>query len=584
MSTLKPSKISEITIKDKPLIIQPNFNVLLEVNSPHFEKARDEISLFLELIKSPSLFFTYKMTNISLWDGFATGITEEKIIGTLNAFSKFPIPPVIKQFVKDNARNYGRVKLLPHDDDHIKAHSDDSQLLKAISKNQNIANYAITFLDDNNFIFPEALRGLFKADLIKLNLPVDDKVGFKDGAIFPIHQEHGEDFNFRNYQTESVDSFLGKENREGAGIIVLPCGSGKTIVGIQTMIRLGMKTLIITPNITSLKQWKKEIMRLTNVKGDDIGEYSGEGKAVKPITIATYQIIVYRKNKNEDFRHFNIFSQENWGLVIYDEIHLLPAPIFRSIAAIQAKRRLGLTATLVREDQREREVFALVGPKKYDLPWKELERFKFIAKAFCFEVKIPMNGITSQRYFKEKEKHKFRIASENSEKLKAISHLLELFKEKNILIIGQYLNQLKMIADKFNLPLITGESPNNYREVIYQDFKEGRLKTFVVSKVANFAVDLPNASVAIQVSGSYGSRQEEAQRLGRIIRPKKNHQNSAYFFNLVTADSQEEYFSQNRKRFLMEQGYSYKEIPFNSLDSLDNLQKINSLTPPLENN
>lgn len=570
----------KISLKEKPLIVQPNFNILLEVKSPYFKKAREEIGDFLELVKSPSLFFTYKMTNISLWNGFALGLKEEKILQVLNAFSKFPIPPVIDQFVKDNARNYGRIKLLPQDENYIKAYSDDSKLLKDVSKNRDIAKYSIIFLDDNNFIFPKALQGLFKADLINLNLPVDDQVGFSDGEALSIRQKQGKGFSFRPYQTESVDSFLGKDNRDGAGVIVLPCGSGKTIVGIQAMIRLGMKTLIITPNIISLKQWKTEILRLTNVSPDDIGEYSGEQKKIKPITIATYQIIVYRRNKQEEFKHFAIFSKEDWGLVIYDEIHLLPAPIFRTIAAIQAKRRLGLTATLVREDQREREVFALVGPKKYDLPWKELEKFNFIATAFCFEIKIPMTWSTRQSYFEGKEKNKFRISSENPKKLKAIAHLLDLFEGKNILIIGQYIEQLKIISKEFDLPIVTGKTPNSDREIIYQDFKIGKVKILVVSKIANFAIDLPNASVAIQVSGTFGSRQEEAQRLGRIIRPKKDSKNTAYFFNLVTTDSQEEYFSQNRKRFLMEQGYTYKEFSMDSIGDLNLLLEKDIHTKP----
>ena len=561
----------DIPLKDKPLIAQPNFNILLEVKSPYFKKAREEISGFLELVKSPTLFFTYKMTNISLWNGFSTGFTEKKILDALNTYAKFPLPPVVTQFVKDNAYNYGRIQLRPHDENYIKAYSKDSRLLKDISKNQTIAKYVVEFLDDNNFIFPKALQGLFKADMIHLNFPVDDRVGFQAGDPFPINEQHQEEFSFRDYQIESVDTFLGKDNRDGAGVIVLPCGSGKTIVGIDVMIRLKMKTVIITPNVTALKQWKKEILRLTDVREEDIGEYSGEQKLIKPITIATYQIIVYRKSKDAEFKHFQIFSKENWGLVIYDEIHMLPAPIFRTIAAIQAKRRLGLTATLVREDHREREVFALVGPKKYDLPWKELEKTNFIANALCFEIKIPMNWLESQNYFKEKEKNKFRIASENPEKLKVIAELLELFKNKSVLIIGQYLEQLELISQRFDLPLITGKTPNSEREVTYQDFKVGTLKTLVVSKVANFAVDLPNATVAIQVSGTFGSRQEEAQRLGRIIRPKDDGINMAYFFNLVTFDSQEEYFSQNRRRFLTEQGYTYKVF---SMETIKDLQAM----------
>ena len=563
--------MTTIPIKDKPLISQSNFNILLEVKSPYFKEVRNKISVFLELVKSPSLFFTYKLTNISLWNGFSIGITAADIIETLTTYSKFPIPLVVIQFIKDNAYNYGRVKLLPHNEDHIKAYSQDNKLLQAISKNQEISKYIIEFIDDNTFILPKALQGLFKADMINLNFPVEDKVGFQDGDFFPINQQAEETFKFRDYQLDSVDTFLGKNKKDGAGVIVLPCGSGKTIVGIQSMIELKMKTLIITPNITSLKQWKTEILRLTDVKEEDIGEYSGEQKIVKPITIATYQIIIYRKNKNEEFKHFQIFSKQNWGLIIYDEIHMLPAPIFRSIAGIQSKRRLGLTATLVREDNRERDVFALVGPKKYDLPWKDLEKVNFIANAFCYEIKVPMNWSQTKNYFKGSEKNKFRISSENPEKTKAIDSLLELFKDKHTLIIGQYIDQLNLIASRFNLPIITGKTSNLEREEIYSQFKSGKLKALVVSKVANSAIDLPNASVAIQVSGTFGSRQEEAQRLGRIIRPKDGSENTAYFFNLVTADSQEEHFSQNRKRFLMEQGYIYKEL---FLDKIEDFKSI----------
>ena len=555
-------------LKNKPLIVQPDFNILLEVKSPYFEEARDKITGFLELVKSPALFFTYKMTNISLWNGFSIGITETEILKNLNHYAKFKIPASVIQFVKDNSRNYGKIKLLPHQGDQLKVYSKDSKLLKDISKNKIIDKYVIRFLDKNNFIISKDIRGLFKSDLINLNFPVDDQIGFRDGDAFLIEKKAVEGFEYRDYQLRSVDNFLGKDNTDGAGVVVLPCGAGKTMVGIQSMIRLGMKTLVVTPNITSLKQWKKEILRLTEVQEADIGEYSGEKKIIKPITLSTYQIIVYRKSKNEEFKHFQIFLKENWGLIIYDEIHLLPAPIFRSIAGIQAKRRLGLTATLLREDNKEREVFALVGPKKYDLPWKELEKSNFIANAYCFEVKIPMDHLACRDYFEASEKSKFRIASQNPQKIKAITNLLDLFKGKSILIIGHYLDQLKQIANHFNLPLITGETDNICRENLYQDFRVGKLTTLVVSKVANFAIDLPNASVAIQVSGTFGSRQEETQRLGRIIRPKEKS-NNAYFFNLITTDSQEEYFSHNRRRFLVEQGYIYKQLTMDQIENID---------------
>jgi DNA excision repair protein ERCC-3 len=544
----------------KPLIVNSDFSVLLEVKSPAFPAARDAISPFLELVKSPEVFYTYHLNEISLWNGYSTGLSAEDVLGRLGAWSRFPVPTAVSRFVKQQWDHFGLVKLLPFDDEALEVVSEDVDLLRTLVKTREIAGLMAWNDALAKFTIPKALQGVFKLEMIKMGFPVEDRVGFVDGDALPFELRDDHGMVPRKYQVESLSAFYGGlAGAGGAGIIVLPCGAGKTLVGILAMARLQMKTLIISPNIVALRQWKSELLRLSTLTEADIGEYSGELKELRAVTLTTYQILVYRHQKTDAFRHLNLFNDTNWGLIVYDEIHLLPAPVFRAVASIQAKRRLGLTATLVREDGHERDVFALIGPKKFDLPWKELEAQDFIAKAICLEVRVGMDEDLTREYFRKTDKNQFRLASENPAKTEVIRVLLERLAGHRVLVIGQYLDQLESLSERFRLPLITGRMPNPQRVELYRKFRSGEIPVLLVSKVANFAIDLPDADVAIQISGTYGSRQEEAQRLGRILRPKPGH-NRAWFFSLVTADTKEELYAQNRKRFLLEQGYQYQVL------------------------
>ena len=432
-------------------------------------------------------------------------------------------------------------------------------------------------IDKNNILVKKGMRGRLKQVLIKIGFPVEDLAGYVEGEPLNINlletSRSKTPFNLRIYQRDAVDIFYaGGSSRGGSGVLVLPCGAGKTIIGIGVLTRLKQHTLILCTNITALRQWRDEILDKTDLPPSQIGEYSGEFKNIKPVTITTYQILTYRRKKDEDFVHMNLFNLQSWGLIIYDEVHLLPAPVFRAVAEIQGKRRLRLTATLVREDEKEDDVFSLIGHKKFDVPWKVLERQGWIAKALCTEIRIPLPEAERLRYAVADTKSKFRIASENPAKIEAVNLLIEKHKDDNILIIGQYLDQLDILAKRFNAPIITGKTPNKDRERIYGDFKSGKLKRLIVSKVANFAIDLPDANVAVQVSGTFGSRQEEAQRLGRVMRPKAEG-NFAFFYSLVTKGSKDQEFAENRQLFLTEQGYRYRII---SIDGMNQLaEKIN---------
>ena len=564
------SKIVSIPVEEKCLIVQPDLKVLLEVNSIAFEKVRCLISPFLELVKSPKLFYTYQLTDISLWNGLSAGLDAQEILDTLDAYSKFPLPSVLKDFILDNSYNYGIIKMREKDDNLLEIFSEDTDLVHSFAKHKRILEYLIEETPQG-FIINRSFQGIIKSIFINLNFPLEDLVKFKEGDSLEIDFNQNNTFEYRDYQKESVNIFLGEDKQRGAGVVVLPCGSGKTAVGVLALLELKMKTLIITPNIISLKQWKIEILRITNIAEEMIGEYSGERKEIRPITLSTYQILIHRKKKGHEFTHFDLFLQSNWGLIIYDEIHMLPAPVFRGITGIQSKRRLGLTATLIREDGKEKDVFALVGPKKYDLPWKELEKLAFIATAYCVEIKVKMLIKEDTEAKDNSEKAKFRIASENPYKSVILKKIVDLLPNESIIIIGKYLKQLENTAKELNAPLITGKTNNQRRQELYEEFKRKKIKVLVVSKVANFAVDIPNASVAIQISGTFGSRQEEAQRLGRILRPKKENNNRSIFINIITKDSQEEVFSYNRKRFLMEQGYQYRNLKESELQEISNI-------------
>jgi DNA excision repair protein ERCC-3 len=440
---------------------------------------------------------------------------------------------------------------------------EDRGLFWEIEHQKNLQGFlAEPYPDERGVFLKEGSRGEVKLRLIRLGHPVQDLAGYKPGDTLKITLRenmlgNNMAFGLRHYQQAAVDAFhAGGGPAGGAGVLVLPCGAGKTVIGIGCMAKLQSHTLVLTTNVTAAKQWKQELLDKTALEGAQIGLYTGESKEIKPVTIATYQILTYRKTKSAPFEHFKLFESANWGLVIYDEVHMLPAPIFRAVADLQAKRRLGLTATLVREDGKEEDVFSLIGPKRVDVPWKVLEKDGFIATAHCLEIRVPLPQSERMEYAVSDKRGRFRTASENSLKLPVIDELLTEHTNDNVLIIGQYLDQLKAIAKRLNAPIITGQTPGKEREDLYSSFRLGELRVLVVSKVANFAVDLPDASVAIQVSGTFGSRQEEAQRLGRILRPKKGH-NSSYFYSLVSRETSEQEFAQNRQLFLTEQGYSY---------------------------
>jgi len=550
---------------NNPLIVQSDRTMLLEVHNPRFDDCRAFCSRFAELEKSPEHFHTYRITALSLWNAASSGMTAEEIIAGLEEFTKYPLPKNVINEIKEQISRYGKVKLVKEEDGELYIISEEPNFLKEIAHHRSIQNYIKEFQNNRIAVLKE-YRGHIKHALIKIGYPVEDLAGYDEGAAYNFNfravMRSGRQFSMRDYQRKAVEVFhAGGSKYGGSGVIVLPCGAGKTIVGIGVMQLVGAYTLILVTNTLSIRQWKNEMLDKTDIPEEDIGEYSGEKKEIKPITIATYNIVTHRKKKGGDFTHYHLFSAANWGLIIYDEVHLLPAPVFRLTSELQAKRRLGLTATLVREDGLEEDVFSLIGPKKYDVPWKELEKQSWIANAKCIEIRVDMDEELRTQYSVSDDREKYRLASENPAKLDVIKVIMEEHGKNNILIIGQYLDQLEKIAKKFNLPIITGQTPLSERERLYKAFREGKEPCLIVSRVANFSIDLPDARVAIQVSGTFGSRQEEAQRLGRVLRPKGND-NMAYFYTIVSRDTTEETFAQNRQLFLTEQGYEYQIYTF----------------------
>jgi DNA excision repair protein ERCC-3 len=550
---------------NNPLIVQSDRTMLLEVHNPRFDDCRAFCSRFAELEKSPEHFHTYRITALSLWNAASSGMTAEEIIAGLEEFTKYPLPKNVINEIKEQISRYGKVKLVKEEDGELYIISEEPNFLKEIAHHRSIQNYIKEFQNNRIAVLKE-YRGHIKHALIKIGYPVEDLAGYDEGAAYNFNfravTRSGRPFSMRDYQRKAVEVFHADGSKYGgSGVIVLPCGAGKTIVGIGVMQLVGAYTLILVTNTLSIRQWKNEILDKTDIPEEDIGEYSGEKKEIKPITIATYNIVTHRKKKGGDFTHYHLFSAANWGLIIYDEVHLLPAPVFRLTSELQAKRRLGLTATLVREDGLEEDVFSLIGPKKYDVPWKELEKQSWIANAKCIEIRVDMDEELRAQYSVSDDKEKYRLASENPAKLDVIKVIMEEHGKNNILIIGQYLDQLEKIAKKFKLPIITGQTPLSERERLYKAFREGKEPCLIVSRVANFSIDLPDARVAIQVSGTFGSRQEEAQRLGRVLRPKGND-NMAYFYTIVSRDTTEETFAQNRQLFLTEQGYEYQIYTF----------------------
>lgn len=556
----------------KPLIVQSNKSILLDVHADKSKEARFDLIPFAELEKSPEHLHTYQLTNLSLWNAASAGIKSEDVIATLKRHSRFAFPEAVGTWISDTMNRYGIISLVSADDkNYLRILTKSERVFRELLANKTLSKY-ITLESEKNksFLLQVLYRGTVKQILLKQNLPVKDEVPLVEGEPLDISLRtktlSNEYFKARDYQVEACETFVGeKQVGTGFGTIVLPCGAGKTVVGILIMAKLKTNTLILAPNVSAVYQWRRELLDKTNLTEDKIGIYSAEKKEIKEVTIATYQILTWRKTNEDDFPHFQIFKKRRWGLIIYDEVHLLPAPIFRITAELQIIRRLGLTATLVREDGLETDVFSLVGPKRYDVPWKELEEKGWIAHAYCVEVRVPLSEESEIEYAVSSLRKKYRIASENESKISVVMDILKKHDNEPILVIGQYISQLQMIAEKLKAPLLTGKTSNVEREKLYSQFRDGKLKVLVVSKVANFAIDLPDASVAVQVSGSFGSRQEEAQRLGRILRPKER---DSYFYTVVTSETVEEEFAEKRQKFLAEQGYEYSIIMDTEIKSL----------------
>ncbi len=545
---------------NNPLIVQSDRTILLEVDHPQHAEARDALAQFAELEKSPEHIHTYRLSPLSLWNAAAGGMSAQEILELLTHYSKYDIPSNIAVDIREYISRYGRIKLM-REGDALLLTSSDAALMAEIIHHKRTQPYILHQLNSHTIQVDASRRGHIKQALIHIGFPAEDLAGYTDGFPMSIKLRsttlHGIAFEPRKYQyAASAAFYAGGAPSGGSGVIVLPCGAGKTIVGLVTMSDIQRATLILTPNTVAVRQWISEIIDRTAIPPEMVGEYTGERKEIRPITVSTYQILTYRPSEGEDFPHFALFTSFDWGLIIYDEVHLLPAPVFRITAEIQARRRLGLTATLVREDGREADVFSLIGPKKFDVPWRELERQGWIATAECHEIRVGMTEDEQLNYAVAEEREKYRLAAEIPAKLTVTRYLAERHRDDQILIIGQYIDQLKILASELDAPLLTGRTPTVQREKLYEQFRKGELKRLVVSKVANFAIDLPDANVAIQVSGTFGSRQEEAQRLGRILRPKSDG-GLAYFYSIVTRDSRDQDFSANRQLFLTEQGYRY---------------------------
>jgi DNA excision repair protein ERCC-3 len=555
-----------------PIIVQSDKSILVEVNNPRYDEARDELAAFAELEKSPEHIHTYRITPLSLWNAASAGLSAPEIVESLNRLGKYDLPDNVRRDIEDYVSRYGRVKLLKGEGRQLRLVSADPALLLEIERHKTIAPLLSGRDSERALIVDQAQRGHIKQALLQIGYPVEDLAGYVTGAPLTVHllahtRRDNLPFALRRYQDDAVSIFhAGGSERGGSGVIVLPCGAGKTVIGLAAMAQLHCNTLILTPSIVAARQWIQEILDKTDVSPEMVGEYTGERKDIRPITATTYQVLSYRKRRSDEFPHFAIFDQRDWGLIIYDEVHLLPAPVFRVTAEIQARRRLGLTATLVREDGREGDVFSLIGPKKYDVPWRELERQGWIATALCHEIRIGMPDELRMQYALAEEREKYRVAAENPRKLAILDRLVGKHRDEQVLIIGQYLDQLDIIAERYGAPLITGKTVTREREKLYDAFRHGDVKLLVVSKVANFSIDLPDANVAIQVSGTFGSRQEEAQRLGRILRPKASGQ-LAHFYTLVTRDTRDQEFAANRQMFLTEQGYGYEILYEDEVDS-----------------
>ena len=616
---------------ENPLIVQSDKSVLLEVDSALYTDARDALARFAELEKSPEYVHTYRISALSLWNAAAAGLTAQQILDDLDRYSKYPLPDNIKVDIAESVSRYGRIKIMIEEGPNgpmMLVVSDDAALMMEIARNKWFAPLIKTQLSPTTFEIDPAQRGQVKRVLLQIGFPAEDLAGYLPGADLHIElrdtSTQGQPFSLRHYQWDAADVYWAQGSAAGgSGVIVLPCGAGKTMVGLGAMARAQTNTLILCANTVAVRQWIREILDKTSLTEDQVGEYSGLKKDVKPVTVCTYQVLTYHPRKGglkkeetgdgaaqtprpgteasdlssvsrlpssvvhpdtfdelpkapsarssrrairvEEYPHMALFNTLDWGLIIYDEVHLLPAPVFRATAEIQARRRLGLTATLVREDGLEGDVFSLVGPKKYDVPWKDLERQGWIATAECHEIRVPLDEEDRMEYAVMTHEQKYPFAASNRKKNEIISMLMTKHKDDEVLIIGQFIPQLEAIAKRIDAPLITGSTPIKQREILFKQFREGEIRKLVLSKVGNFSIDLPDANVLIQVSGMFGSRQEEAQRLGRVLRPKQNGL-LAHFYSIVTRDTVDQEFAAKRQLFLTEQGYHYdilydEEVP-----------------------
>ena len=538
-----------------PLIVQSDRTVLLETGHPDASDARHELAIFAELERAPEHIHTYRITRLGLWNARAAGHDADFIIDSLTRWSKFELPGSVVSEIRSTIDRFGKL-VITRDDEGLILVSDSAAVMAEVSSNKKVAELLEGRIDSGFRIQPWA-RGQLKQQLLKLGWPAEDNAGFTPGTPFEISLDNSE-WDLRDYQQQAVAKF----QAGGSGVVVLPCGAGKTLVGAATMAELQRNTLILVTNTVAARQWRDELLARTTLKEEDIAEYSGSSKELAPVTIATYQILTTKRKA--EFAHLALLDARDWGLIIYDEVHLLPAPIFKMTADLQARRRLGLTATLVREDGRESDVFSLIGPKRFDAPWKDIEAQGYIAPAECFEVRVELPDEERMEYAIADGDARFRIAATAKAKIPLMKKILAKHEGEPTLIIGQYLDQIDEVAELLNIPKLTGQTPVDEREQLYKDFRSGKLAALVVSKVANFSVDLPEASVAIQISGAFGSRQEEAQRLGRLLRPKQDGR-TAQFYTLIARDTLEQDFAQNRQRFLAEQGYSYEILDSDSI-------------------
>ena len=552
---------------DGPLIVQSDRTVLLEAAHPAADDARRAIAPFAELERAPEHIHTYRITPLALWNARAAGLDAETVVHVLVTYSRFPVPHALLTEIAETMGRYGRLQLVADPAHGLVLHAADRPVLEEVMRSKRTAGMLGERLGDTDVVIHPSERGRLKQALIKLGWPAEDLAGYVDGEAHPIAL--AEDpaaaaagapgaFALRPYQRQAVDAFWAG----GSGVVVLPCGAGKTLVGAASMARSSTTTLILVTNAVSARQWKEELIRFTSLTDDEIGEYSGSRKEIRPVTIATYQVLTMKRKGV--YPHLDLLDARDWGLIVYDEVHLLPAPVFRMTADLQARRRLGLTATLVREDGREDEVFSLIGPKRYDAPWKDLENQGWIAPAVCTEVRLTLDAGERMAYATAEAEDRYRLAATSPRKLPVVEKILARHPGEEALVIGSYVDQLEELAEHLGAPVITGATTVRQRQRLYDDFRAGQVPVLVVSKVANFSIDLPGASVAVQVSGSFGSRQEEAQRLGRIMRPKSDGR-QAHFYTVVARDTKDQEFAAHRQRFLAEQGYAYEIIEADDL-------------------